>query len=76
MRYDIPNPYAAMRFDLLYGSSFKVLTGPSPILRHWAQRELEEGIPWLLNEFRLQDKELARADDDGMRQVSEAEKHG
>ena len=75
MRYDIPNPYAGMRFDLLYGASFKVQTDPNAFLRHWAHRELTEGLEWLTDEFRLEAKELARADDDGMRQVSEPDEH-
>jgi len=69
MRYDIPNPYAGIRFDLLYG--VKVQTNPNALLQHWAQRELETELPWLVNEFRLKSTELARSDDDGMRQVSE-----
>lgn len=72
MKYDIPNPYAGMRIDVLYGyGRIKIQNNPHGVLQHWAQRELEEGLPWLANEFRLQATELARADDDGMRQVSE-----
>ena len=72
MRYDLPNPYAGIRFDLLYG--FKVQHNPNAILHHWAERELEEGLCWLTDEFRLQARELAVADDEGMGlTVSESE---
>jgi hypothetical protein len=53
-----------MRLDLFYG--FKVQHNPNAFLQYWADRELREGMAWLRDEFRLQARLDALADDDGM----------
>lgn len=55
-----------MRLDLFYG--FKVRTDPMMVLRAWADRELREGMPWIMGELRLLDRLPAIADDDGFAQ--------
>lgn len=53
-----------IRLDMLYG--MKVQHNPNAFLQMWADRELREGMAWLCDEFRLQARLEAVADDDGM----------
>jgi hypothetical protein len=66
MNYDIPNPYEGIQYNSMYGLGIKLETNPNAFLHHWVERELDEGLRWLADEFRLQALEIARADDDGM----------
>lgn len=57
---------AMMRLDMFYG--MRVRTDPMMVLRAWADRELAEGMPWIMGEVRLANRLEAVADDDGFAQ--------
>lgn len=49
-----------------YKCGAKIVMGEYLWLRNWALRELSEGMSWFAAEFKYQERETMRADDDGM----------
>jgi len=64
--WEIDDPDEPETWYTLFMPASRLERDPNSFLRDFVQRELEEGLPWMCNELRLEERLKALADDDGM----------